>query len=374
MENKINNYNFLIVGAGLIGTLTALHLLKKKYTVLVIDKNKEQTKDNRTLAVNANSKDFLKNLGLWEKLKSKPEPISKIVINDDLQNPSLTFKDSKEDMGNVIINQELLTVSRMYLKQKKLLITGVDIPIPKISPNVKITLKNKNYTFNNIILSLGKKYQDETIIKKFSFSKDHISYVGFFKHSKNHFQTAYEKFTDNGPLAVLPAPDKFKKKSTFIYSSKQKISQYQIFKLITKNFKKTHGILKFDKNIKQFEILPHISKDKYNKYFLIGDMLRSIHPVAGQGWNLGIKDIQCLGNLLDSYDLQDPELMKKYYSLRIIENLTYLSFTSSINLLYENKNNLNKTIIKLAFKILGNIEVFKKTFIKQAMGRTNLIG
>lgn len=374
MENKINNYNFLIIGAGLIGTLTALHLLKKKYTVLVIDKNKEQTKDNRTLAVNANSKDFLKNLGLWEKLKSKPEPISKIVINDDLQNPSLTFKDSKEDMGNVIINQELLTVSRMYLKQKKLLITGVDIPIPKISPNVKITLKNKNYTFNNIILSLGKKYQDETIIKKFSFSKDHISYVGFFKHSKNHSQTAYEKFTDNGPLAVLPAPDKFKKKSTFIYSSKQKISQYQIFKLITKNFKKTHGILKFDKNIKQFEILPHISKDKYNKYFLIGDMLRSIHPVAGQGWNLGIKDIQCLGNLLDSYDLQDPELMKKYYSLRIIENLTYLSFTSSINLLYENKNNLNKTIIKLAFKILGNIEVFKKTFIKQAMGRTNLIG
>jgi 2-polyprenyl-6-methoxyphenol hydroxylase-like FAD-dependent oxidoreductase len=374
MKNKIHNYDFLIVGAGLIGSLAALHLLKKKYTVLVIDKNKEQIKDNRTLAVNANSKDFLKNLDLWDKLQSRPEPISKIVIDDDLQNPSLTFKDSKEDMGNVIINQELLAESRRSLKQKKLLITGVNIPIPKILPNVKILLKNRNYCFNSIILSLGKKYQDETIIKKFLFSKDHISYVGFFKHSKNHFQTAYEKFTDNGPLAILPAPDKFKKKSTFIYSSKQKISQYQIFKLITKNFKNTHGILKFDKNIKKFKILPHISKDKYNKYFLIGDMLRSIHPVAGQGWNLGIKDIQCLGNLLDSYNSQDPELMKKYYSLRIIENLTYLSFTSSLNSLYENKNTLNKIIIKSAFKLLGNIEVFKNTFIKQAMGRTNLIG
>jgi hypothetical protein len=66
--------------------------------------------------------------------------------------------------------------------------------------------------------------------------------------------------------------------------------------------------------------------------------------------------------------------MKKYYLLRIIENLTYLSFTSSINLLYENKNTLNKIIIKSAFKILGNVELFKNTFIKQAMGRTNLIG
>ncbi len=374
MKNKIHNYDFLIIGAGLLGSLTALHLINKKYKVLVIDKNHKFIKDDRTLAVNANSKDFLVKLGLWGKLQSKPESISKIIINDDYFNPPLTFKNTKEDLGNVVINQELLVEARKQLKQKKLLITGVNFQISDISPNTKMIIKNKNYSFKKIILALGKKYQDETIIKKYLFSKDHISYVGFFKHSKNHFQTAYEKFTFDGPLAVLPAPDKLKKKSTFIYSSKKKISKIELFKLITKNFNQTHGSIKFEKNISHFEILSHLSKDKFNNYILIGDMLRSIHPVAGQGWNLGIKDIQCLSNILDTYSIQDPDLINKYYSQRNIENLSYLTFTSSLNLLYENKNIFNKFIIKSAFKILGNIDFLKNTFIKQAMGRSNLVG
>ena len=65
MKNKIHNYDFLVVGAGLIGSLAAITLLKNKYKVLVIDKNSQILNDNRTLAVNANSKDFLKKLGIW---------------------------------------------------------------------------------------------------------------------------------------------------------------------------------------------------------------------------------------------------------------------------------------------------------------------
>ena len=97
MKNKIHNYDFLIIGAGLLGSLTALHLVNKKYNVLIIDKNHDLMKDDRTLAVNANSKDFLVKLGLWGKLQSKPESISKIIINDDYLNPPLTFQNSKED-------------------------------------------------------------------------------------------------------------------------------------------------------------------------------------------------------------------------------------------------------------------------------------
>ena len=59
MKNKIFNYDFLVVGAGLIGSLTAISLLKHKYSDLVIDKNNQIPKHNRTLEVNANSKDFL---------------------------------------------------------------------------------------------------------------------------------------------------------------------------------------------------------------------------------------------------------------------------------------------------------------------------
>ena len=375
MKNKIHNYDFLIVGAGLIGSLAALYLNKFKYKVLVIEKSKILPKDDRTLAVNANSKDFLKNIGLWEKINksNKPEPINKIEIKDNINKSSLIFQDSKEEMGNVVFNRDLIIEARKALKKNNLLLEGIAFNIPETVPNLITSINDKNYIFSNVILSLGKKYQDDSIIKKFIFSSDYKSLVGFFTHSINHNQIAYEIFSQDGPIAVLPCPDKLKKKSTFIYSSKKKISKKQIEKLLKKEFSKSHGKIKLSKQINQFDVIPHFSKDKYDKYILIGDTLRSIHPVAGQGWNLGIKDIQTLGTVLDKCGPKNPNLIKKYYSYRILESVGYLSFTSSLNFLYENQNPFTIPIIRTGFKILKKFDFLRSTFIKQAMGRFKLI-
>ncbi len=374
MKNKIFKYDFLIIGAGLIGSLAALSLLKRKYSVLIIDKNIELPQDNRTLAVNANSKDFLTNLGIWAKLKSKPEPIKKIIIKDNINNNPMVFENSREEMGNVILNNELLKITNHKLKSKKILLSGLEIDISNFLPGKNINIKGKNYNFKNIILSLGKKYNFNSSLKKFSFPTDHSSYVGFFSHSINHQQTAYEVFTPQGPLAVLPAPDKLKKKSTFIYSSKKSLTKNKINLLLKKHFSKTHGSINLFTKIGQFKILPHFSYDKSNNYILIGDNFRSIHPVAGQGWNLGIKDIQCLDRLIGLYGCNNPKFIGKYYSQRSLDNIGYLSFTSSINFIYENQNFFTKFVIKTGFSVLRNFSLLRNAFIKQAMGRSNLIG
>ena len=67
MKNKIYNYDFLIVGAGLIGSLLALSLKKKKFKFKIIEKHHKISKDQRTLAINANSRDFLSQNGIWDK-------------------------------------------------------------------------------------------------------------------------------------------------------------------------------------------------------------------------------------------------------------------------------------------------------------------
>ena len=337
MKNKIHNYDFLVVGAGLIGSLAAITLLKNKYKVLVIDKNSQILNDNRTLAVNANSKDFLKKLGIWNKLKTNPEAINKIEINDSINRSPLIFENSKEEMGSVIFNKDLLLEVKQSLIKKNLLIEGINIEISKIKPNKEIKIKYKNYIFKQILLCLGKNYNNNATIKRFSFPSNHKSYVGFFNHSIAHNQTAYETFTTDGPLAVLPAPSRLKKTSTFIYSTSNQVTNFNIHKLIKKYFSKSHGLINFKKDIYQYKILPHLSRDKFNQYILIGDILRSIHPVAGQGWNLGIRDIQTFINLLNHYDIDDPNLIDKYYSNRSIEGFTYLTFTSLINKIYENQ-------------------------------------
>ena len=101
--------------------------------------------------------------------------------------------------------------------------------------------------------------------------------------------------------------------------------------------------------------------------------MRSIHPVAGQGWNLGIKDIQSLCNLTDQYPLKGNLINDIYFAKRYLESAAYLSFTSSLNFLYENVNPITRNIIKLGYQSLNNLELVRNIFIKQAMGRINLI-
>ena len=371
MKNKIYNYDFLIIGAGLIGCLTALELIRKNYKVLVIDKNEKQQSDNRTLAVNANSTDFLKNLGLWKNLQSKSEPIKKIFISDYINTKKLTFSHQPEEMGNVIYNKDLLFNSRKKLKLKRAILLNIDLPITTLQKEKQIFINNKFYIFKKIILAAGKTFDNEVINKK-SFNQGHLSFVGFFEHKKKHNNCAYEVFTENGPLAVLPAPSKNKLYSTFIYSSKFNTSNRDLKNLIKKNFSQSHGLIKFEKQISSFKLSPHLSMPNNKNLLILGDSLRSIHPVAGQGWNLGIKDIQTLSNALDKYSLDDSIFDKIYFSRRNIESVLYLSFTSILNSLYEEENELKKIIVRLGFMFL-NISPLKNIFIRQAMGRDSLI-
>ena len=369
MKKKIYNYDFLIIGAGLIGSLTALALHKKKFKVLAVDKKSRKLQDKRTLAVNANSKDFLAQLGIWSKLKSKPQSINKIIIKDYINPSPLIFENKIESMGNVVFNQEVLLEAKKLCLKNKILINNYNLDYKNISKNNIITIKERSYHFKKIILCIGKELKFDS---KTNHKNSQFSHVGFFDHSKIHNNIAYEIFTKNGPLAVLPSPNKNNLTSTFIYSSKKEISNKEIKSLITKNFLISHGKLNFNNDIFKYPIIVKINKDKSN-FILLGDALRSIHPVAGQGWNLGIKDIQTICDLCDQFSLNNNMINEIYFARRFIESVIYLSFTSSLNFLYENINPITKNIIKFGYRGLNKLEFAKDIFIKQAMGRINLI-
>ncbi len=119
-------------------------------------------------------------------------------------------------------------------------------------------------------------------------------------------------------------------------------------------------------------VKPHLRRS-HKDFIYIGDSLKSIHPVAGQGWNLGIKDIQKLIMFSKIYTLDGVSFNSIYYANRIFESTIYLSFTSLLNFLYENRSPYNSKIIKGGFLGLKNFRPIRELFIKQAMGRTNLI-
>ena len=131
----------------------------------------------------------------------------------------------------------------------------------------------------------------------------------------------------------MPSPKKNSKFSAFIFFFWKNFSEKEIKNIILKYFNKTHGKINIHNKIRTFLLSPHVSYSKENKFILIGDMLRSIHPVAGQGWNLGIKDIEELCSVVEKFPLDSQLIENTYYPRRIIESISYLTFTSFLNYL-----------------------------------------
>ena len=323
--------------------------------------------------MNANSRVFISNLVLCKKLEKKSKPIKNIFINDSINAEQLEFENDNESMGSVIFNKDLLKISHNELNKKKSLYKNISLSLAQLSADQPININNQLYKFKKIILTVGKKFVENDEIKKISFNTQHQSYVGFFDHKDYHQNIAYEYFTDLGPLAVLPAPSKDKKLSTFILSTKNNFNYKQLNGLLKKYFNKSHGNLKLHNKISKFPLSPHLSETIRNNFFLIGDTLRSIHPVAGQGWNLGIKDIQDLCSVIDLYSLDFEGLEQIYYSRRGVESSVYITFTSVLNFLYDHPEGVNKKIIKLGFRSLLKFNFLRKLFIKQAMGTLKLV-
>ena len=251
------------------------------------------------------------------------------------------------------------------------MLTNIDFDSFNLKSKKIFSINAKNCICNKIIFSLGKNYANHEYLKKNIFDSGHKAYVGFFKHQKDHNQTAYEIFTPSGPLAVLPSPSRQKKSSTFIFSTKNKMSFSKLSAMVKSNFDSSHGNIFMRSSISYYPIKPHLSRPSQKDILLIGDIAHSIHPVAGQGWNLGIKDIQTLCSCLDKYGIDDINFDDYYLSKRIIENLTYLKFTNILNYLYENQKPISKSIIKACHFALSQFPYLKNLFIKQAMGKVN---
>ena len=202
-------------------------------------------------------------------LKSKPEPINKIVIKDNKNPKPLIFENKYESMGNVIFNKEMYAVSRKKLENLKILKVDNNIESNTILPNKILNINKSNYLFKKVIISIGKNVITNKNHKSITFDQKQYSYVGFFKHSVDHKNIAYEFFTNNGPLAILPSLAVNKHKSTFIYTSKEKINKFQLQNLLIK-ISKTHGKLN---STYQFLNFYYPSSYQTISFIYIGDSL-----------------------------------------------------------------------------------------------------
>ena len=349
--------NVCLIGYNLTNFIIALELIKKGFVVdIVFEKVSKKTKTNRSIGISKNNLEFLSsNL---KQIYKHSWPITKIKIfnHRNNSNESIEFSDANKKNFFLIKYTDLFNLlERTCKKFKKIsfkLVTNKQIE--------NLEIKNK-YDFiinsdNNSIIT--KKYFNKIIEKDYNSS----AFTGILHHYKIKNNTATQIFTKYGPLAFLPLSQT---KTSIVYSVEKKHSlERKDIKNTILKFNKVYRIKKLDE-LEKFDLKFSFSRNFFYKNILcFGDPMHKIHPLAGQGFNMTLRDIKILIKLIDdkiNYGLEINQSLLIDFKNKI-QHFNYI-FVTGINLINEFfiiDNKLNSKISKNLFKVLNRNKIFKK--------------
>jgi len=357
--------NICIIGNGLSSLLLAKNLLNKKIKVHIYYNNKiENLIPSRTIGISKNNLDFLK-----KEIQKIPKKdyweIKKIEIYSQKEKKEnlIKFEVKNEDLFYMIKNDQL------YKSLKKKIFNNKLFKKTIIRDSFNYELLNKkqydliiNCDANNF---LAKKYFAKKIEKNYY----NLAYTTILKHSKIENNTAVQIFTEFGPIAFLPISNT---KTSIVCSldiKNKKFSNEDVVNLINKNNPKYE--IKSLLKLTSFKLKSsNLRNYHYKNVLAFGDLLHRIHPLAGQGLNMTIRDIKILSEIIQSkieLGLQiDASILKAFENQTKNKNFI---FSSGIDFIYEifniEKKSKNK-IFNRILKILGKSKSFNNLLIKFA--------
>ena len=346
-----------ILGNGLTSLTLAKTLINQGIFVDIFLSKKIFKKDsNRTLGISKINLDFFNKEIL--NIKKLSWDIQKIVIfSENLNNEKiLNFENDNKNLFSILRNDDLADLLLKNLKKEKL------CRFKKKMEKIDVIRKNYNLIFNcdnsNLI---AKKYFFKQIRKNY----DSSAYISIIKHLKTKNKKAIQIFTKNGPLAFLPLSET---ETSIVYSVKG------IEKINLEYFVKKYNIkykIKKISNYSKFKLNSSNLRTYYkNNILAFGDSLHKVHPLAGQGFNMILRDIKEILNLIKSK--QDNGLVIDSSICVDFEkkskNRNYL-FSNGIDLIYEFfnlENKMNNNLLSKSIKLFGKNQNISKTFIKIA--------
>ncbi len=379
-------YDVVISGAGINGIITAIALNQLSVSIALIDKNKilSSIPKDRVFALSRKSQEILDKFNIWNNIKEHC-PILDILIKDE-DSSVFTHYDYKSvsdnPMGYIVESKFLCDAFKKHIKKINLYSECTYNSVNITNDLVRIELTNNTTLVTSLLISAeGKNSKLRQIFDIPSINHDYSqsSIICNVKHTNNHNNLAIEHFFHGGPFAILPMYDGYK--SSVVWTNKTHISE-MFMKLSKQDFmaeleKKCAPYLndiRLDSEIKCFPLHLMFAKCLYkNRLVLIGDAAHSIHPIAGQGLNLGIRDIEKLVNNIKSakqygIDIGSLYILKNFSYDRYFDNLSMAVLTTCIDGIFSRKSCIAKIVRRSGLFIVQNSETIKSYMIKHAMG------
>ncbi len=388
IQSKIN-----IIGGGLIGAAAAYSLSKLGNSVVILEKNAKfdhkKILDKRTTAISEGTKKYLENIDIWKEIRNYAEPINKIQIIDRNQSNKIYFDNQRRssNLGYIVRNEFILKSFYKKLQKQKNVKIFNNVSVNDIFyKEDRIITKQKDFSINSNLLlaSDGKNSFIRKIFKTPIYSKDYKkkAIVVNFYHSKNHQNTAYEFFLKNGPLAILPMQNnKNEFQSSIVWTNTSEfinslisLDDKKIIDILNSKIQGSIGKIKKIITKQTFPLRAHLNSKFYEKRTVyIGDSAHSFHPIAGQGWNLGMQDLESLYILVKKYnslglELGDDIFCKEFQKNNFFKAFRLYQITDKVDSIFKLDNEIFNQARFSAINVIERSKKLKNQISDFAMG------
>jgi 2-octaprenyl-6-methoxyphenol hydroxylase len=392
-DQKIQHRDVIILGGGLVGALLGVALYKHNIACQIVDRQKLEDQfdplhDGRTTAVNAGCKKIFEALGVWAELENFATPIHEIRVYEHGSPWSIDYSSKEiggEPMGYIIENHRIRRAIHAQIKNEDISWHVFNAP-PSVQfhdSHATVEVDGITYQAPLVIGAEGRHSPSRSLtnVRASTWDYGQTALVCHVTHEKTHNNTAWEVFTSSGPFALLPMPNcaKTDLPQSGVVWSNAKDSKYlsmddQDLEDAMKELFPLYGDFKINSKRWTFPLTGlRVSSCVDKRYALVGDAAHVMHPIAGQGVNLGWRDAFALSNILHEAKLSGQDfgssvVLSQYARERNMDHRKLILGTDLIHRLFMSSSKIAKLFRTTGFAVVNNVSPLRRLFMRQAMG------
>lgn len=390
------HYDIIIVGGGMVGASLACGLAEEaeNLSIAIIDANApnldwtEDSYDMRVSAITRASQTLFKNIDVWDKmLEQRVSPYQDMFVWDAETKGQLHFDSAdmgEADLGHIIENRVIVKA----LHQRIAEVSNIELLCPAKIQSIhfyddktELQLEDKTTLSSKLVVGADGtrswiRQQADIAVKGWDF--DQAALVTTVKTEKYHQDTAWQRFLKTGPLAFLPLTNGY---SSIVWSTSPEeaerlaeISQDDFAIELEHAFESKLGKIESVAGravfpLRLFETLNYVKP----RLALVGDAAHTIHPLAGQGVNLGLADVSSLITVIvealnDKKDIGSLKVLRRYERWRRADNRSMLVAMDGIKRLFGSELSVVKELRSFGLNLTDRITPLKNVLMQQAMG------
>ena len=388
-----------IVGAGLNGAMMSLALAEAGFTVTLIDPQTLKSKQNphfdgRSYSLAIASVRLMQALGLWEELAPNAQPILEIKVADGraYSNPSPYFlhfdhhEIEEGPMGHMVEDRHLRPLLQKRLQSVSQINYRAGLSVSEMTitdTHAELRLNTEETLTTRLVIGAdGRQSQtaERAGIKRTGWRYGQTALVCALSHNIPHQGVACQYFMPPGPLAILPLTGN---QSSIVWTESDAnaatimamdnndymaVLQPRIGDYLGKvELVGARYSYPLNLTIAQNYVMPRLA--------LVGDAAHGVHPIAGKGLNLGLRDIAALSEVLSDARLRGEDfsslaILLRYQEWRRFDTTALAVATDAVNKLFSNDNSFLRTLRDLGMGAINSLPALRRSFIREAAGLT----